>query len=230
MIYEYNFMENPGGDTKIWRYMDFTKFVSLISTNNLIFPRADMFDDPYEGVFPLKTIEAVREHNSVDIANQLIVGSEAFQKSVFVSCWHMSDFESAAMWDLYLSGTEGVAIQTDVDTLREFFKTSELQISTSKIKYLDYDSQVIPATNMMYPYVHKRNSFEHEKEFRALISDHDTNDAIKQVKINARDLIKRVYVCPKAPNWFYEIVVDVVKQYGVDVPIEKSAMYTRPTY
>ncbi|MEZ9229590.1 hypothetical protein AB4259_00710 [Vibrio amylolyticus] len=223
-------MENPDGDTKIWRYMDFTKFVSLISTNNLIFPRADMFDDPYEGVFPLKTIEAVREHNSVDIANQLIVGTEAFQKSVFVSCWHMSDFESAAMWDLYLSGTEGVAIQTDVDTLREFFKTSELQISTSKIKYLDYDSQVIPARNMMYPYVHKRNSFEHEKEFRALISDHDTNDAIKQVKINARDLIKRVYVCPKAPNWFYEIVVDVVKQYGVDVPIEKSAMYTRPTY
>ncbi|EOW9469728.1 hypothetical protein CAG58_14285 [Vibrio sp. V31_P5A7T61] len=223
-------MENPDGDTKIWRYMDFTKFVSLISTNNLIFPRADMFDDPYEGAFPLRTIEAVRVNNSVNIANQLIAGTEEFQKSVFVSCWHMSNFESAAMWDLYLSGTEGVAIQTDVDTLRKFFETSELQISTSKIKYLDYDSQVIPPTNMMYPYVHKRNSFEHEKEFRALISEHDTNDAIKQVKVNARDLIKRVYVCPKAPNWFYEVVVDVVKQYGVDVPIEKSAMYTRPTY
>jgi hypothetical protein len=230
MIYEYEFMENPDGNTKIWRYMDFTKFVSLISTNKLIFPRADMFDDPYEGVFPLKTIEAVRVNNSVDIANQLIVGTEMFQKSVFVSCWHMSDFESAAMWDLYLSGTEGVAIQTDVDTLRSFFESSELQISTSKIKYLDYDSQVIPPTNMMYPYIHKRNSFEHEKEFRALINEHDTNDAIKQVKVNARDLIKMVYVCPKAPSWFYEIVVDVVKQYGVGVPIEKSAMYTRPTY
>ena len=158
MIYEYEFMENPDGNTKIWRYMDFTKFVSLISTNKLIFPRADMFDDPYEGVFPLKTIEAVRVNNSVDIANKLIVGTEMFQKSVFVSCWHMSDFESAAMWDLYLSGTEGVAIQTDVDTLRSFFESSELQISTSKIKYLDYDSQVIPPTNMMYPYIHKRNS------------------------------------------------------------------------
>jgi len=230
MINEYDFMEEPSGATKLWRYMDFTKFVSLISTNNLVFPRADMFDDPYEGVFPLKTIESVRKNNSLDIANQLIQGSENYQKNVFVSCWHMNEYESAAMWDLYLSGTEGVAIQTDIESLKSTFEASEKKISITKVKYLNYDSQIIPPTNMMYPYAHKRNSFEHEKEFRALISENDTNDAIKQVKVDVQEIIKKIYICPKAPSWFHNVVEDVMRQYGLDVPMEKSALYTRPTY
>ena len=34
---------------KIWRYMDFTKYVSLLSSKNIFFSRSDLFDDLYEG-------------------------------------------------------------------------------------------------------------------------------------------------------------------------------------
>ena len=34
---------------KLWRYMDFTKFVSLLDSNSLFFSRADLLGDPYEG-------------------------------------------------------------------------------------------------------------------------------------------------------------------------------------
>ena len=39
--------ENEG--IKVWRYMDFTKFVLLIDSRRLYFTRADKFDDPFEG-------------------------------------------------------------------------------------------------------------------------------------------------------------------------------------
>ncbi|MGG0236594.1 hypothetical protein [Bacillus tropicus] len=34
---------------KLWRYMDFTKLVSLLSTSTLYFPSSDQFKDVYEG-------------------------------------------------------------------------------------------------------------------------------------------------------------------------------------
>ena len=35
-------------DTKLWRYQDFSKFVSLLDSGKLFFTRADSFDDPFE--------------------------------------------------------------------------------------------------------------------------------------------------------------------------------------
>lgn len=35
--------------TKVWRYMDFTKFVSLLDKRELWFTRADELNDPFEG-------------------------------------------------------------------------------------------------------------------------------------------------------------------------------------
>jgi hypothetical protein len=37
-------------NAKIWRYMDFTKFVSLLEKKALFFCRADKLGDPFEGV------------------------------------------------------------------------------------------------------------------------------------------------------------------------------------
>ena len=43
----------PENETvKVWRYMDFTKLISLIDSQCLFFTRADKFDDPFEGSWP----------------------------------------------------------------------------------------------------------------------------------------------------------------------------------
>ncbi len=39
---------HTGNDTPLWRYMDFSKFVSLIQTQSLWFARPSTFDDPFE--------------------------------------------------------------------------------------------------------------------------------------------------------------------------------------
>jgi len=38
---------NPSA--RIWRYMDFTKYVSLLDTGSLYFARSDKLEDPFEG-------------------------------------------------------------------------------------------------------------------------------------------------------------------------------------
>jgi hypothetical protein len=42
---------------RIWRYMTYERFKSLIQNEALFFCRADKFDDKWEGVFPIKMIE-----------------------------------------------------------------------------------------------------------------------------------------------------------------------------
>ena len=38
-------------NTKISKYLDFTKFISMLETDSLYFARADKLTDPHEGAF-----------------------------------------------------------------------------------------------------------------------------------------------------------------------------------
>jgi hypothetical protein len=50
----------PAGslDATIWRYIDFTKLVSILNSRSLFFARADQFDDPFEGSSTQANVEA----------------------------------------------------------------------------------------------------------------------------------------------------------------------------
>ncbi|SDF21388.1 hypothetical protein [Sporomusa acidovorans] len=39
-------------DAKIWRYMDFAKFASLLTTSTLFFSKLKKLGDPWEGEWP----------------------------------------------------------------------------------------------------------------------------------------------------------------------------------
>jgi hypothetical protein len=41
--------DQPEPDSTIWRYLDFPRFVSLLTTRSLFLPRADLLGDPFEG-------------------------------------------------------------------------------------------------------------------------------------------------------------------------------------
>ena len=51
------FMEPADEDIKVWRYIDFTKLISLIDTSCLFFARVDKFQDPFEGSWPKINID-----------------------------------------------------------------------------------------------------------------------------------------------------------------------------
>ncbi|OAF09231.1 hypothetical protein AXW67_26915 [Bradyrhizobium neotropicale] len=48
-------------DIPIWRYMDLAKYLSILNSSGLFFPRATSFEDPFEGSAP-RTIVSTREY------------------------------------------------------------------------------------------------------------------------------------------------------------------------
>ena len=233
----------PASNCTLWRYMDLTKLLSLLENRRLYFPRADCFEDPFEGALSRASVDFIRDPSTngglpEHAIEQFIMHAEEQKKKMYISCWNSSDHESAAMWKLYLQSNEGVAIRTDHDSLCDALEKSDLRIRTTMVHYVDYDKQVIPMGNLLFPYVCKRLSFSHENELRAIIwSLEDVNkdkisDIASSVEIEnePEKLIKSVHVSPTAPNWFGNLVAQLIVRYSLDVPVERSSLYDRPAY
>src|SRR5450759_5853833 len=87
-------------DQKLWRYMDFLKFADLLQRHALWFTRLDELQDKHEGLLPRYVNEALSVL-AVDNPGYRAFTYEQWRKRGCVNCWHMSEYESAAMWDLY---------------------------------------------------------------------------------------------------------------------------------
>lgn len=220
--------------------MDFTKYVDLLDKRKLYFCRLDKLDDPYEGAFPSNGFSYL----------PIIETTEQIRKFNFINCWHMNNYESAAMWSIYLKTNNGIAIQTTFQQLKQSFQLTQEDIYLSIVKYHDYDqksyhdlikenlwSEGAMGSTIM-PLIFKRKSFEYENELRAIYIDLpmelDNEKAQlrnlgngKSININIETLIEKIYISPKADSWFKDLVSSVTYKYGLIKPIEKSELYER---
>jgi len=271
--------DNP--DIKIWRYMDFAKYVSFLDTNALFFPRSDRLDDPYEGTWSDATWGMMRDsleqiwtendidpaqHDVADIVRQFREGTATFREWVYVNSWHMNEVESAAMWGLYAQRDQGIAVQSTYAKLAEclpaqtpsrvfesprfpgkriIVKAASIHLGT--VVYVeDYKTNSMSTNNILYPFIHKRRSFAHERELRAVILESaqvedpttgelspihagSTNPAMGlRVDVSIDDLVEKVLVAPTAPSWFGELVENISAKYNLDSRrIDKSRLYER---
>ena len=156
-------------NVKIWRYMDFTKFVSMLETSGLFFSRADKLGDPFEGSLPKSSGLERDEYDAAhtDGAYQVRL-FRALRKWTMMSCWHMNEHESAAMWRLYAKSNEAIAVCSTYQKLRDCL---DQRFYVGVVNYIDYDHDRLPTTprNVLFPFVHKRLSFKHEDELRAVV-------------------------------------------------------------
>ena len=171
---EHPLINPPPSDATLWRYVDFTKFVSMLDTNALFFTRVDKLDDPFEGSFPRPNIEADPSSYSDPYLADLVRHHRGFVKQIrpftLVNCWHESTHESTAMWNQYSAQHEGVAIKTDFKSLSKSFVCNDT-IFIGRVNYIDYEATSIPRLNDFAPFLHKRKSSEHEKEVRVINID-----------------------------------------------------------
>lgn len=178
-------IETPDNNQKIWRYMDFSKYVDLLTTSELYFTRADKLEDPYDcsamqflgdiyKQLPSPPPEAKEWTRKVNTFERLFM---------YLNCWHMNDVESAALWKLYSENKyETVAIQTtfgrlDSETKHKWPRDG---IVISKVKYdpenagkpIDGIPGARSFSGVSFGWdciIYKRPSFEHEQELRAII-------------------------------------------------------------
>ena len=242
----YVFIPPEEDDAKIWRYMDFTKFVSILDRRALFFVRSDKLSVGHEGSYSYCDVKARCDEYKGDAAEaylkRLPKVARDLREAIFINCWHLSTYESEAMWNLYAKNEESIAIQSTYKKLKECFDSSSETIFIGKVSYIDYDTERMPKGNLLYPFVHKRKNYEHEKELRAVIMKLPSekgrvispNQVISgsglYVNIDIDKLIECVYVSPKASDWFYDLIKSIIikSDYGFDVL--KSDLCRSPRY
>ena len=175
-----------------------------------------------------------------------------------INCWHENDHESEAMWRLYASGGFGIAIKSSFGGLVKSFK-SRLPDIIARVNYLSYDTMPMPLV-LSAPFLHKRASFEHEHEVRALITEHiesaspteprprppvsnrfsyrakyidystDVCDVGLYYGVDVRQLILEVVVSPYAPRWIVDLTRSVVDRYRFQLRVRQSDLAKRPRW
>lgn len=197
MPYEPHDLFTDPEENTLWRYLDFTKFVSIINTNSLFFPSARTLQkiDPWEGSYLKKELVHILNEEKLlkpttdfstefdyikQKANDWLLCFENEADSNFISCWHYNSYESAAMWGLYLKSNEGLCIQTDIQSFKDSFKDETKRIFIGMVRYKEYETDFFysgfdmnkieyPSFSFFHPFIHKRKIYDHEKEYRAIV-------------------------------------------------------------
>lgn len=244
--------------------MDFTQFVSLLENEELFFPRADKFDDTFEGSLPYSHKETRKElikDYPLEWSQSLLHRfRRVCTRHTFLNCWHKNSGESAAMWDLYLKSDQGICVQSTYESFIEAIEKEKQDIYLSKVEYIDYTEEDIPGWgtrdglgDTLSPFIHKRESFEHEQEIRAIIHDlpwhseenakitaedireSDLDESVyepgRSVKVDLEQLIETIRVSPEADSWVRGLVEDVCEKYGIERDlVTDSPMAEDPYY
>jgi hypothetical protein len=226
----------PDGASKIWRYMDFTSFVTLLDKQALYFRRCDGYEDRWEGVIPHQLLDWVETHAARPIWREGTSFAEHFRTVEiprhFMNCWHLSEYESAAMWSIYGRSEKAIAIQSTVRDFHRCLTRGEfagdraeyVPVKIGCVRYGDHRGWELPenTTADVYaiPFFFKRQSYAYEQEFRAVIDGSDFNPAHTalegiQIRMPLEELIRQIYIAPRSPRWFEELVLSVSEKLGI---------------
>lgn len=248
----------PDNESKLWRFMDLGKFLSLIQMGSLYFARSDQFSDPFEGAkgivnrkpewegfykgFFWSAIKQAEDQlgaptltslERLNKAEQLFKDfnhlNEKRRYQTFINCWHENEFESEAMWQLYTSNiNEGIAIQTSYERLYESLSRNP-SIAIGRVNYIDFGTRFSAlGTNAFF---FKRKSFEHEREVRLVTCFRKKSDNFGvYIPVDIDMLIDNIYISPTCKKWFENVVSDIVLKYGINKPIKHSSLNISPFY
>ncbi len=153
-----------------------------------------------------------------------------------------------AMWKLYCDVNKGLAIQSTFKNLDECLSKYE-HADDIAIGMVNYDPSIEwhHEISIYRPFLHKRRSFRHEQELRAIFfHSHDDNnmkseidnpaDTIKDSKgilipVDLDILIDKIYISPKAHMWFEKLVRTLLNKYDLGhKEVIHSTIYDKNLY
>lgn len=130
--------------------------------------------DPHEGSFGSFNIENRREIYGDDFTSMERLFRHAFPRMphhTYISCWHLGERESMAMWEIYAARGRGLAVRTTMSRLVQALSYDEGSVVGSTVSYVDKSETYIPEGNLFSSFVQKHDAYEYENEFRLMIID-----------------------------------------------------------
>jgi hypothetical protein len=92
MYKQHPVFEAPEPQTKLWRYVDFTKYVWLLNAKAMFFSRADLLGDPFEGSYSRANLDLRPQMYANLISPEQLAGLTSFRQQLvrktFVNCWY----------------------------------------------------------------------------------------------------------------------------------------------
>ncbi|MEO7976086.1 hypothetical protein [Flavobacterium sp.] len=214
--------EDP--DTIVWKYLDLSKFLELLLSKQLFMSRSDKFEDQYEGTFSEPSFEEIKKlaADNPEFLNYY----KTHREKVAVSSWHINEYESFAMWQIFTQNSEGLAIQSTIGRLQKAVQPeTNFDQYIGEVNYIDYKKEYIPFDDLFFPFLFKRKSFQYEREVRIITdtskSDLKLNEGLK-INVDINQLIEKIYIHPKSENWYKKLVIELVERLGFGIEIEKS--------
>jgi hypothetical protein len=211
-------------DTIVWKYLDLSKFLDLLLSKKLFMSRSDKFEDQYEGTFSEPTYEEIKKlaADNPEFLNYY----KTHREKVAISSWHINEYESFAMWQIFTKNNEGLAIQSTIGRLQKAVKPeNNFDQFIGEVNYIDYKKEYIPFDDLFFPFLFKRKSFQYEREVRILSDTSKSgiklNDGLK-INVDINQLIEKIYIHPKSENWYKKLVIELVERLGFGFEIEKS--------
>lgn len=246
------FFFEPEGSIKFAKYVDITKFLSLIKDKKLFFCRLDKLEDRFEGTFPTSSKkdfndfykymrdseklfkESFPDEKIEEAINDDFNFRNKLRSLYCVNCWNEFKEESYALWKIYSDLNQGIMIKSSFDkVIRAFSKSTEI-IYCSKVKYIDYETDSIDIGNTITPIIHKHKAYSYENEIRLIHEvpsngwNHDwENEEFEngiKIDVDLIELISEIVISPFSPNWFYDLIEDILEKYSIKVPIINSKL------
>ena len=252
--HEHEAFQKPADENvRIWRYLDFAKFVSMLDNRTLFFARADKLGDPFEGSYSKLNIKLRKEtHDKIPEQKwkELSAIHEKLKRFVLINCWSMGDCESDILWKYYLKSEYGVAVQSTFKRLaKSFGKGMQIQndhVFIGVVRYTDHETQWISERNFFYAFLNKMRNFAYENELRAIITripqkttsagelQADLESEICEVGISVpvdlNILVERIIVSPSAQVWFNDLVKSLMTKCSLNKEVLPSALVGTPAY
>jgi hypothetical protein len=241
-----NFPQPPDTSVLAWRYMDLPKLLSLIVNRELYLRRLDLMPDKYEGLYPAQVSTALAQviagsgdvtaDQAREIADYRVNYAKESRKRLFVSCWHLGNIESEAMWRIYCGAGGGAAIVLPYATLSASINTAQTNAYLGTVTYIDYATALLTVGNVFTPALHKREQFQYEREARVVMLWVDAaatapNQEPPSISVPWDiAVVDRIVVSPYAAEWYVETVRAVVERLapGLGAKVIHSPMAQDP--
>jgi hypothetical protein len=247
--------ERPPPSLIIWRYMSLEKFLHLITRNQLRFTLASKLTDEHELRLPLEKIEAdyysqwckereedasvEDERQQWDQLDKLRQRVDSLRERTFLSCWSSKQYESYALWKIYLGGSRaGVAIKSTVSALEKAIQPGGRKVFMARVRYSDsFENDALQDSDFI---LHKSRYYEYENELRLFLDEPtnheiDINDPLRMspmtpsaigLNVDTSTLIREIYLSPFVIGGFRKTLEEIVQKVNpaIEAKIHNSAV------